>query len=184
MITFEIDEEHTDFLVFGRRLHNAFRYAINNGDGRNDDQWLLKEKPKFEHYTCGMYLTGNLSFLEGKYGKKCWKQTNPDYLDFNSFMQTLNEKQKNNFNNIGISEKGLEALICIRNAITHNNNDISKNDDCRCIEKVTELSILGVELNENIITLTKDFMEFVRLSFVALSFYQSYLATQNNLDNR
>ena len=51
------------FLMFARRFHNLFRGAIENGDGREASVWL-EERPTFEHYASGMYLSGCLAYLE------------------------------------------------------------------------------------------------------------------------
>jgi hypothetical protein len=164
-----------EFIMFARRLHNGLRQAIENGDVRTDDDWLKEERPYFEHYSCGIYLNGCLSFLEGKYGVSCWNKNGKTCADFDSFIQTLGEREKNIFNKIGISKKGLDALICIRNSITHNNNDVSLNNDKTCVDKINNAKIIGVTLNDNIVSLTSnyeiDFMEYVRLSFIAVSMY-------------
>ena len=60
--------DRTQFLMYARRLHDALKHSIEDGDGRKDKEWLEIERPWFEHYACAMYLSGTLSFLEGKYG--------------------------------------------------------------------------------------------------------------------
>ncbi len=60
--------DRAKLLMFARRLHYALRHAIEDGDGRTDDEWGNVERPLFEHYSCSMYLSGVLSYLEDKYG--------------------------------------------------------------------------------------------------------------------
>lgn len=166
--------ERSEFLIFGRRLHNALRHAIEDGDGRSDSEWMLKERPLFEHYSCAMYLTGCLAYLEGKYGKNPWAVSKVTHTDFNEFIHQLSVK-KPKFKQMKVSEEGLEALVCIRNAIVHNRGDLSLNRETGSLEKVQAASIQSVSLKGPLVTLisnrSMDFMEFVRMSFLAVSMY-------------
>ena len=159
--------DRTHFLMFGRRFHNTFRSAIENGDGRANEI-LIEERPIFEHYACGMYLSGCLSYLENTYGHNSWKST-----DNGTFDTFIANHQKNNFSNFGICEDGIDALICIRNAFIHNNGDLSLNRDINSLSKVISANIIGVKLAGDIVTLfsnrDEDFMEYVRLSLVAVA---------------
>ena len=165
----------SEFLIFGRRLHNALRHAIEDGEGRTDDEWINVERPLFEHGACGIYLAGCMSFLEGRYGTRAWIQSPVNAMSFDDFIQSLDDPAKSNFTNAGINEAGIEALVCIRNAITHNNNDLSKNNDATCVAKVVAASIPGVLLSGTIVALQSntsvDFMEYARKCFVAVSQY-------------
>ena len=164
----------TLFLTHARRIHNALRHAIESGDGRTDDIWVHQERPVFEHYTCGMYLINCLAYLEGRYGEKWSDQKNNDSLDFDGFIENdLPIHQKRRAENYEINKAGLEALICIRNALVHNANDLRENNDKNSEEKVTNAQIKGVEINNGIVTLISnredDFMEYVRLAFIFVS---------------
>ncbi len=41
--------KRSEFLMFGRRLHNALKNAIEDGDGKTDETWVKEERPLFEH---------------------------------------------------------------------------------------------------------------------------------------
>jgi len=167
--------DRTEFLIYARRLHNALRHSIEDGDGRTDDHWKNVERSLFEHYTCGMYLAGSLAFLEGRYGEKPWNGVGPNQVDFDTFLQQLEGAVKERFEKARISKSGIEALVCIRNAVTHNYNDLSKNKDKNCLSKVREAAIPGVTLNGTIVKLSSnnkiDFMEYVRKALVAVSMF-------------
>ena len=169
----------TEILIFGRRLHNALRKSIEDGDGRTDDDWTKTERPIYEHYSCGLYLTGTFSFIEGKLGTRSWHKPGKNHADFNSFLLSLKGEHKTNPMVSGVSEEGLDALVCIRNAITHNNNDLTKNNDTTCLSKVTNAKIPGVTVVQGIVTLTSnntvDCMEYMRRSFIAVTMYHDYL---------
>lgn len=165
----------TEFIIYARRVHNALRHAIEDGDGRTDDQWLHKERPLFEHYSCAIYLAGCLSFLEDKYGTRPWRIPAKTHLTLDSFIQDLPDHPRDRFTEIGVSDAGLEALICIRNALTHNDSDLSRNEDKTCIDTVPAAAIPGVAITGNVVRLmsnrTVDFMEYERRSLVAVSMY-------------
>ncbi|HEY9098314.1 MAG TPA: hypothetical protein VIN38_05525 [Thiobacillus sp.] len=165
--------DRSEFLIHARRLHNALRYAIENMDVAPDK--LAIERPLFEHYASGIYLAGSFAFLEGKYGKQPWLPTPPRQVPFDQFLQQLPPKVENTFAVAGISQKGVRALVCIRNAVTHNDSDLAKNDDKSCIAKVTDANLPGVTINGSVVTLSStastDFMEYVRKSLIAISMF-------------
>ena len=159
-------------MIFGRRLHNALRKVIEDGDGRTDDQWLKTERPRFEHYACGMYLSGVLAYLEDKYGVRPWNSPGSTLPDFTAYSAAeSNERLRSE----GISIQSLEALVCIRNAVIHNGGDLSKNNDTDSESTVRDASIPGVVLTGTIVQLVSnrkvDFMEHVRLSLIAVARY-------------
>ena len=160
--------------MFGRRFHNLFRNNIENGDGR-DEETLKKERPVFEHYACGMFLSGCLSYLENTYGQSPWRNNQNSKVDFDTFLLHLPEKQKRNFAKQGVSESGMEALVCIRNAFIHNNSDLNQNRDTNSLSKITSENLPGVTMHKGVVTLgssnTEDFMEYVRLSLVAVAIF-------------
>ena len=162
------------FLMYGRRFHNLFRQNIESDDGRGDEV-QLEERPIFEHYACGMFLSGCLSYLENTYGQIPWKNNPNSDVNFNTFILNLPEKQKINFERQNISEQGIEALVCIRNAYIHNNSDLTRNRDQDSLQKVLSVTIPGIQIESGKFTLisnnTEDFMEYVRLSLVAIAIY-------------
>ena len=161
-----------DILIFGRRIHYGLRSAIEDGDGRTDMKRISEERPELEHYYCSIYLIGCLAFLEGEFGSLSWKGKGKNHDDFDFFITSSNIQS---FSEYKICKSGLEALICIRNSITHNKNNVSLNFDSNCIHKINDAGIIGVIVKENIVSLISndniDFMEYVRLSFIAVSMY-------------
>lgn len=159
----------SEILTLGRRLHNALRYAVEDSDNYHSEKVSRKD---FEHYACGMYLAGTLAFLEGKYGTKPW-QASGSLLNLDAFLSELGDKRALQLKNEGISESGLQALICIRNAVVHNDGNLSKNTDRDSALKVSIAAIPGVTLSDSVVQLSTshdlDFMEYVRKSFVAVS---------------
>jgi len=156
-----------EFLFYARRMHNAFRVLINNG-GDSSSHWH-KNPELCAHHLCGVYVTGALTFLEGRYGKNAWNQSGKTHSDFGSFV--LSSKRLK-----GPSKDQLDAFVCIRNAVVHNNCDLSKNNDPHSLSKVTNASLgATVSLNGSVFTLvsngTHDFMELVRLAIVGVAQY-------------
>ena len=161
------------FLMHGRRFHNLFRKNIESDDGRGEDG--LEERPVFEHYACGMFLSGCLSYLENTYGQSPWKNNVNIEVNFDTFLFNLPEKQKRNFEKQRISENGIEALVCLRNAYIHNSCDLKRNRDQDSLQKVLAVTIPGIRIDNGIFTLisnnNEDFMEYVRMSLVAVAIY-------------
>ena len=161
----------TEFLMFGRRIHEALRIFAKGGGGRSREQWD-KERPYFEHAACGIFLAGSFAYLEGKYGNnpRPWNRAGVAETDFDTFVQS-----NANFTKSHISKNGLDALVCIRNAITHNDGDLAQNSDSSCLDRVSSAAISGVSLNGSTVRLLstdlEDFMEYVRLAFVAVAQY-------------
>ena len=163
----------TEFIMYARRFHNALRREIDDMDVSPDK--LPAERPLFEHFACGLYLAGCLAFLEGKYGIKPWLPKSPQQGTFDQFLLNLPEKPASIFSAAGISQSGVETLVCIRNAVTHNDGDLAKNTDKTCLAKVTAANLPGVSVSSSLVTLSSnastDFMEYVRKSFVAISMF-------------
>lgn len=166
--------DRTPFLLFGRRFHDVFRSTIENGDGREYAKWQT-ERPFVEHYACGMYLSGCLAYLEGKFGPAPWNQSPINSIDFDSFLQQLPEPRRENLWGGGVNIWTMEGLVCIRNAFIHNNSDLSLNRDQTCLQKITSAQIPGVQIRDStfrlVSTSNSDFMELVRLSFIAVAHY-------------
>jgi hypothetical protein len=163
--------DRAEFLIHARRLHNALRHSIENMDVAPEK--LATERPLFEHFASGMHLAGCLAFLEGKYGTQPWLPKPPQQRSFDQFLQQLPPKVASTFSEAGISQNGVEALVCIRNAVTHNDSDLAKNNDRSCLTKVKAANLPGVAISGSVVTLSStasiDFMEYVRKSLVAIS---------------
>ena len=165
--------DRTELLMYARRLHNALRSIIDDGDGRTDEHWINVEKPIFEHYVCSMYLSGVLSYLEDKYGQRPWNLDGESYSNFNQYIENSGIKS---FQLLELSSSKIEALVCIRNAVMHNGGDLSKNRDINCFDKVHSENIPNIFFDGTVIKLKSsnyqdDFMEFVRQSFLAVAMH-------------
>ena len=160
---------HSEMLTLGRRLHNALRSAVEDSDNYHAGKVTRED---FEHYACGMYLAGTLAFLEGKYGLGPW-QASGSVPSLDAYLSVSSNRGAVQLKNYGMSEAGLEALVCIRNAVVHNDGDLSRNKDKGSLLKVSAAVIPGVVLSGSVVRLSSnrevDFMEFVRKSFVAVS---------------
>lgn len=165
--------DRTKFLIHARRLHNALRHAVENMDVAPEK--LAVERPLFEHFASGIYLTGCLASLEGKYGTQPWLPKIPKQVSLDQFLKQLPPKVAGVFSAAGISQSGVEALICIRNAIIHNDGDLAKNTDKSCLAKVTAAKLPGVVISGSVVTLSStlsiDFMEYVRKSLISISLF-------------
>lgn len=159
--------------MYARRLHNAFRDAIEDGDGRTDEHWLNVERPVFEHYTCSMYLSGVMSYLEDNYGRNPWKLNGANHSAFENY---IDNSGITSFQNWGLDSQKLDALVCIRNAVVHNGGDLSQNHDQNSLSKVTAANIPFITINNSVVKLHStshqdDFMEFVRQCFLSVCMY-------------
>ena len=161
---------NSQILTLGRKLHNALRSAIEDPDHYESGKI---QREDFEHYACGMYLAGSLAFIEGKYGHKSWEATSA-CMSLDAHLANFDATHR--YHVCRISESGLAALVCIRNAIIHNDGDLSKNTDKHALNKVAHAHIPGVTISGSNVRLrstsTEDFMEYVRLSFLAISSQQ------------
>jgi hypothetical protein len=159
--------------MYARRLHNALRHEIENMDVSPDK--LPTERPLFEHFGSGLYLAGCLAFLEGKYGTQTWLPKSPLQGTFDQFLLNLPKNLVSTFSAAGISQSGVQVLVCIRNVLTHNDGDLAKNTDKSCLAKVTAPNLPGVSISGSLVTLSSntntDFMEYVRKTFVAISMF-------------
>lgn len=159
----------SDVLTLGRRLHAALTHAIGDPETYAGGRVTRED---FEHYCSAMYLAATLAFVEGKHGKKAWRPS-ASRVGLDAFLALRDDKRKLTLLDAGVSEAGFDALVCIRNAVTHNNADLARNSDALCMQKVLDARLPGVQIVGSTVALrsspTEDFMEFVRKSFVALS---------------
>lgn len=159
----------SEVLTLGRRLHNALRHAVEDAENYHSGKVTRDD---FEHYACSMYLAGTMAFLEGKYGTNPW-QASGAAQDLDAFLSEAGNKRKEGLRKAGVSETGLKALVCIRNAVVHNDGDLSRNKDKKSAVTVCAANIPGVNVSGSVVRLISshdvDFMEYVRKSFVAVS---------------
>ena len=65
----------------------------------------------------------------------------------------------------------MDALACIRNAVTHHDGDLAQNRNQQSVAIVTAASIPGVPLTGTVVSLEAPFLEFVRLATLAVRNY-------------
>lgn len=159
--------DHNNLLVFGRRMHNGFRrLLITDGDGSN--HWVANPQ-LMEHNLCGVYLVGALAHLEGNFGTYCWNDPGQSHQTLADF---VHNHPRQNIHASGIDGATLDALACVRNAFTHNDNDLSLNRDQTSLQQVTNAGFPGLTLNGSSVTLEQPFMDFTRLCFVVTALYK------------
>jgi hypothetical protein len=119
-----------------------------------------------------MYLAGTLAFLEGKHGNRPWRP-NTASIGLDAFLAAGNDKRKSILVTAKVSEAGLDAIACIRNAVVHNDADLARNTDRHSLKKVSTAALPGVHFTGSVVHLqsaeSEDFMEYVRKCFVAVS---------------
>lgn len=162
--------DRTKLIVHIRRISGLFENAIRNGPDGSLEGKFEHEHPTFIHHSVGFYLVGSLAYLEGEDGSYSWNNPSATYSDFDSFANT-NPSPKERFSSRGITKENLNALACIRNAVAHNNGDLSKNNDKGCLVKVSAAKLPGVALDGSVVTLEKELLEYVRVSTLAVRIY-------------
>jgi hypothetical protein len=157
----------TKILVHVRRLHTVLWNAMRQGP---DGQIKPSEQPDFVHYANALYLAGMLAFLEGEDGEYSWNKPSSSHADFDSFANTHPPRRKT-FSSRNITRANLNALAQIRNAVVHNDGDLSKNKEQKALAMVTAARLPGVSLNGSVITLEEELFEYVRVSTLAVRQY-------------
>lgn len=155
--------DRTKILVHFRRLSGVFEHAIRNGPDGTLEGKHGAEHPAFVHYSCAFYLIGVLAYLEGNNGSYSWNLAGSGHADFDQFIATRAEYAGKN-----ISKASLDALACIRNAVAHNDGDLSLNHNARCLGLVTGVNLPGVVMTGATVTLQPEFFDFVRLAGYAV----------------
>ena len=130
-----------------------------------------EEHPDFVHYSNAIYLAGCLAFLEGEDGKYSWNLPGASHSDFDTLAAAEPAPPKPSFRECGISASALDALACVRNAVSHNGGDLAKNWNEDCLEVVGAAGLPGISLDGSVITLEAPFLEYVRLATVAVRMY-------------
>ncbi|MEJ1390060.1 MAG: hypothetical protein RPU34_04070 [Candidatus Sedimenticola sp. (ex Thyasira tokunagai)] len=158
----------TKILVHLRRLSNLFEQAFRNGpDGSLEGKFGV-EHEQFVHHSCSFYLAGCLAYLEGEDGAYSWNIPGVNKLDFDDFVKKHPLPPKESFAARGISKASMKALAEIRNAVTHNDGDLSKNLNTKSKNLVASAGLPGVSLTGSKINLDAPFLDFVRLSSLAV----------------
>lgn len=164
------NSDRTKLLVHLRRIPTLLDYAFRNGPDGSIDGKFAGEHPVFVHQSCGFYLLGCLAYLVDEAGEYSWDKSGLNHQDFDLFCDLFPTREC--WKKIGITKNKMCALAEIRNAAAHNGYDASKNKNRNSIAIITSASIPGVEIVANgIITLKKEFLEFVRLSCLAVRQY-------------
>jgi len=163
--------DRTKLLVHLRRLSNLFDKAFRNGPDGTLEGNYASEHPKFVHHGCAFYLAGCLAFLEGEDGVYSWNLPGKNDVDFNAFVATNPTSPKESFLTRGIAKESMNALAEIRNAVTHNNGDLTQNRNQQSLTMVIEANLPGVVLSEGTVTLESPFLEFIRVSTLAVRHY-------------
>lgn len=164
-------KNRTKLLVHLRRISDLFGNAIRNGPDGTLEGKFAHEHPIFVNYGLGFYLAGCLAYLEGEDGSYSWCKKSTGHSDFDVFATNHPAPPKVSFRRRGITKDSLDALVCIRNAVTHNDGDLSKNHDSNSLAKVVRANTPGISLSGSIVTLEEEFLEFVRLATLAVRNY-------------
>jgi hypothetical protein len=164
----------TKLLIHFRRLPNLLSKAFEDGAAGTLDDKYAAEHPEFVHHACAFYLIGILAYLEGEGGKHSWNKRSERYGNFDFYVQSCPLAWDKKFSSKGINTASLQALADIRNAVVHNEGDLSRVYRAAKVDVVNEvlsLNIPGVVLTHSMVTLNRDFLEFVRQAGLAVRMY-------------
>jgi len=163
--------DRTKLLVHLRRLSCLLDKAFHNGpDGMLEGDFAL-EKPVFIHHSCAFYLAGCLAFLEGEDGAYSWNDAGRNTTDFDTFVTIYPPSPKDCYSLRRINKASMNALAEVRNAVVHNNSDLSKNRNTQSIALVTAANLPGVIVSGSVVTLEAPFLEFIRVATLAVRNY-------------
>lgn len=163
--------DRTTLLVHFRRLSGMFEKSFREGpDGTMEGKYAA-EHPVFIHYGYAFYLAGCLAFLEGEDGSFSWNKPGQSILDFDAFVAGNPPQSRKSYNSRGISKANMNALVEIRNAVTHNGGDLSLNRNSNSVAMVTAAKLPGVTLTGTVVSLGFEFLEFVRVAALAVRNY-------------
>lgn len=159
-------------LIHIRRISALIDNAIRNGPDGTLEGKYGDEHPQFINHILGFYLIGLLAYLAGEDGEYSWNEAGNNYSTFNEFSENYPMPPKVSYQARGITQSSLDALAHIRNAIAHNNGDLSENrNPQRSIAIVSSAQIPGVKLNGTTVSLEPAFLEFVRVAAYAVRNY-------------
>tara|TARA_R110001599_G_scaffold154127_1_gene339757 strand:+ start:905 stop:1333 length:429 start_codon:yes stop_codon:yes gene_type:complete len=138
----------------------------------------MTNKAEYIHATCSFYVAGCLAFLENRKGNFSWEQAGTTRSDFDTFASAEPTTRSTTWSQQGITVAGLNALKEVRNAVVHNNNDLSINNRNRtsrnptqCEDMVRAANIDGVILTGPLVRLEFEFLAWVRQAVVAVRRY-------------
>lgn len=163
--------DRTKLLVHLRRLSDLLGKAFREGPDGTLEGKFAQEHPVFIHHSCSFYLAGCLAFLESEDGAYSWNVSGTNHADFDVFSSSYPAAPKESFSSRGISKNNLNALAEIRNAVIHNNGDLSRNRNQNSLALVTNANLPGVSISGREVTLNEEFLEFVRVSTLAVRNY-------------
>jgi hypothetical protein len=107
-----------------------------------------------QHEILSIYLLGIFGALEGKYSPQRLDEMNLDWSDGRGRSFTQND---------------YDLVVCLRNAIAHNESDVKRNRDASCHDPSQYQHIDGVTLDGTAVVLDDVFIEWVRLFYVAVT---------------
>jgi hypothetical protein len=162
--------DRTNF-VHLRRVSGVLSKAIREGPDGTIEGKHGKEHPDFIRYSCAMYLAGSMAYLEGEDGGYSWHKPSASHPDFDAFAAAVPPPPKPNYRSRGISVSALDALACVRNALVHNDGDLSKNRDQASLQKITAAKLPGVRLTGTVVRLEAEFLDFTRVATLAVRQY-------------
>ena len=156
-------------LIHLRRLSYVLEKTFRDGpDGTLEGKYAA-EQSLYVHYACGFYLAGILAYLEGEDGSYSWNQQSPTQGDFDAFA-TANPTG-GTFASRGITRSNLDALAQLRNAIVHHDGDLAQNRNQNSLAMVQAANFPGVVLNGTVAKLEEPFLDYVRISALAVRNY-------------
>jgi hypothetical protein len=158
-------------LVHIRRIATLLQDAMRNGPDGTLEGEFGDEHPTFVHQACGFYLAGSLAYLEGEDGAHSWNKSGAQFTDFDAFLNAYPPPPKDSYAKRGFTKSRMNALAELRNAIVHNDGDLSKNKNSGSLTMVTSANFPGVSLNGSVVTLNAAFLEFVRVATYSVRNY-------------
>ncbi len=162
--------DRTKILVHLRRIPNLLGNAFRHGPDGSLDGEFATEHPVFVHQSCGFYLLGCLAYLVDEAGEYSWNKPGLNFADFDLFCDSFPADRS--WKERGIAKDRMCALAEIRNAAAHNGYDASRNRNRNSVTIIAAANIPGVEIESNGITsLREEFLEYVRLSCLAVRQY-------------
>lgn len=171
---------NNELKYFARRLSNYLTNTDYLSDGlatTEPERWREKDLPIMSQAVSIMYLAYCLSILEIKFGKNCWNKKNSQSQKFDEYLKTVDYKNRKKIMERNLSQALGDILICIRNAVIHNDGDLGLNCDKKCFEKVQKAEIRSVVINGSKVSFEpkyyKEFIETVRLFSIFAHYFYS-----------
>ena len=157
-------------LVHINRLNTVFNNAIEYGPDGSLTGKFKEEHPLFIHHSIGFYLIGCFAYLASEKGDYSWNKPGNEFTCFDTFAKVHPVKKESYFDR-GITKSSLSALACIRNAVAHNDCDLSLNRDPSSLSQVKNTHLPGVILEQNEVRLEKDLLGFIRIATYSVRHY-------------